>query len=221
MSALLEKMGEFFDRRLADYDAHQFNCIDSAPDFLRFTAEQLPQEPGCTILDLGCGTGLELEFYFPLNPSARITGIDLAPGMLRRLREKFPGKDIRLIEGSYFDVPFGHGEYDAAVSVESLHHFTAGEKLPLYQKLAAALKPDGFFLLTDYFALSDEEEQQHRDELLRLKAEQGISGDTSFYHFDTPLTVVHEVDCLRAAGFTTVEVLNSWGATHTLRAAIE
>lgn len=218
---MLEEMGEFFDRRLDGYDEHQFNCIDSARDFLRFTAEQFPREPGCTILDPGCGTGLELEFYFPLNPSARITGIDLAPGMLRRLREKFPGKGIRLIEGSYFDVPFGCREYDTAVSVESLHHFTAEEKIPLYQKLAAALRPGGFFLLTDYFALSDEEEQQHRDEFLQLKAGQDISGDTSFYHFDTPLTVAHEIDCLRMAGFTTVEVLNRWGATHTLRASIE
>lgn len=217
---MLEKMGEFFDRRLDDYDAHQLNCIDSAREFLCFTAEHLPQEPGCTVLDLGCGTGLELEHYFPRNPTARITGIDLAPGMLQRLREKFPGKVIRLIEGSYFDVPFERSMYDAAVSVESLHHFTAEKKLPLYQKLAPALKPGGFFLLTDYFALSEEEERHHRNELLRLKAEQGISDD-SFFHFDTPLTVAHEVDCLRAAGFTAVEVLNSWGATHTLRAAIE
>lgn len=216
---MLEKMGEFFDRRLAGYDEHQLNCIDSAREFLRFTAEQLPQESECSILDLGCGTGLELEFYFPLNPSARITGIDLAPGMLRRLREKFPGKAIRLIEGSYFDILFEHAEYDAAVSVESLHHFTVAEKIPLYQKLARALKPGGFFLLTDYFALSDEEERQHSEELAQLKAEQGISDD-AFYHYDTPLTVAHEADCLRAAGFTTVEVLNNWGATHTIRAAI-
>lgn len=216
---MLEKMGEFFDRRLDDYDEHQLNCIESAREFLRFTAEHLPQEPRCAILDLGCGTGLELEFYFPLNPSARITGIDLAPGMLRHLREKFPGKAIRLIEGSYFDIPFGRAEYDAAVSVESLHHFTAAEKLPLYQKLARALKPGSVFLLTDYFALSDEEERQRRDELLRLKAEQGISGN-ALYHYDTPLTVAHEVDCLRAAGFASVEVLSSWGATHTIRAAI-
>lgn len=216
---MLEKMGEFFDRRLADYDEHQLNCIDSAREFLRFTAEHLLHELGCAILDLGCGTGLELEFYFPRNPSARITGIDLAPGMLQRLRDKFPGKAIRLIEGSYFDIPFGRAEYDAAVSVESLHHFTAAEKLPLYQKLTAALKPGGFFLLSDYFALSDEEEWQHKEELVRLKAEQGIS-DGSFYHYDTPLTVAHETDCLRAAGFASVEVLNSWGATHTIRAAI-
>lgn len=216
---MLEKMGEFFDRRLAGYDEHQLTCIDSAREFLRFTAERLPQEPRCAVFDLGCGTGLELEFYFPLNPSAQITGIDLAPGMLQRLREKFPGKAIQLIEDSYFDVPFGYGEYDAAVSVESLHHFTAEEKLPLYQKLAAALKPGGFFLLTDYFALTAEEEQHRRDELLLLKAEQGIS-DNAFYHYDTPLTVEHETDCLRAAGFTSVEVLNSWGATHTIWAAI-
>lgn len=216
---MLEKMGDFFDRRLADYDEHQLNCIDSAREFLRFTAEHLPQESGCAILDLGCGTGLELEFYFPLNPSARITGIDLAPGMLQRLREKFPSKELRLIEGSYFDVPFERTMYDAAVSVESLHHFTTEEKLPLYQKLTAALKPGGFFLFTDYFALSDEEERQHREELARLKAEQGISDD-ALYHYDTPLTVAHEAECLRAAGFTSVEVLNSWGATHTIRAAI-
>ena len=87
---MLEKMGEFFDRRLDGYDEHQLNCIDSAHEFLRFTAERLPREPRCAVLDLGCGTGLELEFYFPLNPSAQITGIDLAPGMLQRLREKFP-----------------------------------------------------------------------------------------------------------------------------------
>lgn len=81
------------------------------------------------------------------------------------------------------------------------------------------MKPGGFFLLTDYFALTAEEERQHRDKLLRLKAEQGIS-DNAYYHYDTPLTVAHETDCLRAAGFPSVEVLNSWGATHTIRAAI-
>ena len=216
---MLEKMGEFFDHRLEGYDQHQLSCINSAHEFLQYTAALLPREPGCAVLDLGCGTGLELEFYFPHNPSVRITGIDLAPGMLQRLREKFPGRDIQLIEGSYFNVPLGSKIYDAAVSVESLHHFTAEEKLPLYKKLAQALKPSGFFLLTDYFSLSDEEERRHRAELLCLKAAQGITDD-SFYHFDTPLTVEHETECLKAAGFSYVEVLQHWGATYTIRATI-
>ena len=216
---MLEKMGDFFDRRVEGYDEHQLNCIESAREFLWYTAEKLPVNPECAILDLGCGTGLELEFYFKLNPSAKITGIDLAPGMLERLKEKFTDKDIELIVGSYFDVPFGAGIYDAAVSVESLHHFTAEEKIPLYKKIPAALKTSGFFIITDYFSLSDREEKQHRDTLLRLMKEQGLS-DNEFYHYDTPLTVEHEKACLKAAGFTRVEILKKWGVTYTIKAKV-
>lgn len=159
---MLERMDKFFDSRLDEYDAHQLGCIASAREFLRFTAEQLPSGAGCAVLDLGCGTGLELEEYFAINPTASVTGIDLAPGMLSRLAEKFPGRDVRNVLGSYFDLPFGSAVYDAAVSVESLHHFTAEEKLPLYRTLREALKPGGVFVLTDYFSLSDEEEQSEQ-----------------------------------------------------------
>lgn len=214
---MLEKMAEFFDSRLDGYDTHQLTCIDCARDFYSFSAASLPGDPGIHILDLGCGTGLELEAYFLRNPSARITGIDPAPGMLRTLNEKFPDKDLHLILGSYFDVPFGEDAYDAAISVESLHHFTREEKIPLYRKLHRALKDGGYLILTDYFSLSDAEEQTHRQELLRLKALQGIRDD-ALYHFDTPLTVPHETQALLEAGFSSVEILNHWGATFTLKA---
>ena len=213
---MLEKMGAFFEARLDGYDAHMMTNIESAEEFYPFTAQCLPREPGVKILDLGCGTGLELGEYFALNPTARVTGIDLAAGMLRALEEKFPARDVTLICGSYFDEPFGDG-FDGAVSVESLHHFTQAEKIPLYRKLRDALKDGGAFILTDYFSLTDEEEQYHRAELLRLKAQQGIT-DTGFYHYDTPLTVQHETDALLAAGFSTVEVLRNWGQTFTIRA---
>ena len=213
---MLEKMGAFFEARLDGYDAHMMTNIQAAEEFYPFTARCLPQEPGAKILDLGCGTGLELGEYFALNPTAKVTGIDLAAGMLRALREKFPDRDIKLICGSYFDVPFGEC-YDGAVSVESLHHFTQEEKIPLYRKLHDALKPGAAFILTDYFSLSDAEERHHRAELLRLKAEQGIT-DEAFYHYDTPLTTQHETEALLEAGFKTVEILNNWGQTFTIRA---
>ena len=71
---MLERMDKFFDRRLDEYDAHQLGCIASAREFLRFTAEQLPSGAGCAVLDLGCGTGLELEEYFAINPTASVAG---------------------------------------------------------------------------------------------------------------------------------------------------
>ena len=215
---MLEKMGEFFDSRLNGYEEHQLSSIESARDFYPFTARCLPRIPGARVLDLGCGTGLELGYYFELVPTAELTGVDLASGMLDELRRKFPGKSLRLIHGSYFDVPFGENAFDAAVSVESLHHFTKEEKIPLYKKLRKALKPGGWFILTDYFASSAEEERFRRAELLRLKKEQGLA-DEEFYHYDTPLTVGHETEALIEAGFSSVELLNRWGATAALKAA--
>ena len=214
---MLEKMSDFFEARLAGYDEHMLTNIESADEFYPFTAKQLPTTENCHILDLGCGTGLELEEYYLRNTSARVTGIDLSQGMLSALRKKFADKDITLICGSYFDVPFGVSLFDSAVSVESLHHFTKEEKVPLYTKLHRALKDGGYFVLTDYFSLSDEEEQKHRDALLALKAEQGIVDD-EFYHYDTPLTVKHETEALLEAGFSSVEVLRNWGATFTVKA---
>lgn len=214
---MLEKMSEFFDSRLDIYDEHQLTCIEAAREFYPFTAGLLPRGAGCRVLDLGCGTGLELESYFTLNPDARVTGIDLAPGMLAALGEKFPGHDLELVCGSYFDVPFGEGLFDAAVSVESLHHFTQAEKVPLYAKLQRALRPGGYFVLTDYFAATPDVERGRREELARLKREQDLAEGT-FYHYDTPLTVDHEAEALEAAGFARVEKLRAWGDTATLRA---
>lgn len=214
---MLEKMGAFFDSRLDGYEEHQLTCIAGATEFYPFTAACLPLDQNASILDLGCGTGLELEYYFQQNPTARVTGIDLAEGMLHALKRKFQAHDVQLICGSYFDVPFETNRFDAAVSVESLHHFTKEEKIPLYKKIHRALKPGGYFILTDYFSLSDEEEISHRTELLRLKKDQGIS-DGDFYHYDTPLTVEHEVEALTAGGFSSIEILRTWGATATIRA---
>ena len=214
---MLEKMSDFFDVRLDGYEEHQLKTIASAQEFYPFTAFCLPQAPGSRILDLGCGTGLELGYYFERVPTAEVTGIDLAPGMLEVLKKKFPEKALTLILGSYFDVPFEENIYDAAISVESLHHFTKVEKIPLYSKLRNALKPGGFFILTDYFALSDEEERFYRAELLRLKQEQNIPYE-EFYHYDTPLTIEHEKEALFTAGFADVIVLKCWGPTYTLKA---
>lgn len=72
-------------------------------------------------------------------------------------------------------------------------------------------------MLTDYFASTDEEERRYRTELVELKRDQNISDD-AFYHYDTLLTVEHEVQALEQAGFIKVEVLASWEQTSTIRA---
>ncbi len=214
---MLERMDAFFEARLDGYDEHMRRNIEGASRFYAFTASLLPQHPGAEVLDLGCGTGLELEAYFPLNPTARVTGIDLTAGMLEALRGKFPGKALRLIRGSYFEVPLGEAAFDGAVSVESLHHFPRAMKAELYRRLRAALREGGVFVLTDYFAESEELEEEYFRNLRALREEQGLD-EHEFVHYDTPLTVDHETEVLREAGFREVRTEACWGTTYTLLA---
>ena len=211
----LEQMNDFFAARVEGYDEHMRTTIEGADDFYAYTASLLPAEKDACVLDLGCGTGLELEEYFRLNPDAAVTGIDLSDAMLSALKAKFPDRKLSLVQGSYFDVPFGENTYDAAVSVESLHHFTAEKKEGLYARPHAALKKNGFFVLTDYFAESDEQETELFRNLKQLKQEQGLPEDV-FFHYDTPLTVEHETQALERAGFSEVRAMKNWGHTFTL-----
>ncbi len=213
----LERMNDFFAARLNGYDEHMLSEIEGAREFYPFTASLLPIKGDVKILDLGCGTGLELEFYFQLNSEASVVGIDLSADMLESLQKKFTYKNIGLINGSYFDVPLGENRFDAAISVESLHHFTDVQKLGLYRKLSRALTENGYFVLTDYFAESEELETHYFSELERLKSEQGLKLD-AFYHYDTPLTVKHEIEVLQKSGFSDVRIMKNWGATYTLLA---
>ncbi|MBR4080415.1 MAG: class I SAM-dependent methyltransferase [Clostridia bacterium] len=212
---MLEEMAAFFEARLAGYEQHMLETIEGAAAFYPLTAELLPDAPGAQVLDLGCGTGLELDWYFRRNPGAQVTGIDLSQGMLAALGRKHAGRALTLVQGSYFAVPLGEDCFDAAVSVESLHHFTQAEKLGLYRKLHRALKPGGYFILTDYFAPTEEEERLYRAELERLRADLPAG---RHYHYDTPLTVAHETQVLLESGFAWVEKLAQWENTCTLRA---
>lgn len=211
----LEEMSQFFENRVGGYDEHMRATIEGASAFYAYTAAQLPQQAGAKVLDLGCGTGLELEEYFALNPAAEVTGIDLCRPMLDELEAKFPEKNLNLRCESYFDADMAPESFDAAVSVESLHHFPAEKKLGLYRKLRAALKDGGRFILTDYFAESEELEKEYFENLDALMREQGLDKG-SFYHYDTPLTVEHEMEVLKEAGFRDVRILEVWGTTCTV-----
>ena len=215
----LEEMAAFFAARVEGYDQHMFANIDGAPEFYPATAALL-RECHC-ILDLGCGTGLEIGEIFIQNPTARITGIDLSPAMLAALSEKFAARktQLTLLQGDYFSLPFGEAQFDGAVSVESLHHFTHEEKLGLYQKLFAALTPGGLYVETDYMAPIQAYEDFYFAEARRLRAAQGM--ESGFVHYDTPCTLENQTALLRRAGFATVECRGRWENTYLLLARKE
>lgn len=191
----LEYMGAFFDTRVDGYEEHMMQYVDGADRYYEVTAQMLPLRPGMKLLDLGCGTGLELEAIFRLMPQAEVTGIDLSAKMLERLKAKFPDRTLTLRQGSYFDLPLGEGAFDAVVSVQSLHHFAPERKRGLFERIRRALRPGGFFVLTDFVAPDDATEAQAFAEYAALNDQ-----EPGVYHFDTPLTAEHDMALMVQAG---------------------
>lgn len=205
----LEEMGSFFAKRVGDYEEHMSVWRDS----YRWMARLIPGEAR-SLLDIGCGTGLELDEIFRLRPDIAVTGIDLEPAMLEQLLAKHGHRNIRLIQGDYFQVPFGDSCFDTAVSFETLHHFKPQDKLALFRKLYQCLKPGGCYLEADYIAESEEMEEYLFAECARRRAKSGM-GEDIFVHFDTPLTLEHEMGLLQEAGFASVECLGYSSDSHT------
>lgn len=198
----MEEMSDFFTKRLHDYEEHMSVWEESYQVF----AEVLPLE--CQkILDLGCGTGLELDKIWQKNPNIEVTGIDLCANMLDRLLEKHHDKPLTTICQDYFQYDFGYAQWDAIISFESLHHFLPERKKELYRKIYCSLKERGVFILGDYIACCNEEEELLRGVYLNKRKQSAIS-ENYYVHFDIPMTLEHEKDLLQDAGFVIEKVLD-------------
>ena len=207
----IEQMSDFFTAHVDGYDEHMLNKVEGCKDGYVKMSELLPQD-AAEILDLGCGTGLELDEIFKTKPSINVTGIDLTQAMLDKLKQKHPDKNLSLINASYFDYDFGICKYDAAISFQTMHHFSHEDKLKLYSKVFAALKTNGQYIECDYVVGSQQQEDFYYSENKRIREEQGIL-EGEFYHYDTPCTIDNQIKMLSKAGFKTVKI--SWRVENT------
>lgn len=212
----LEGMSEFFAARVEGYDLHMLSNVEGCREGYAQMADRIPKSI-TRLLDLGCGTGLELDAILSRMPDLSVTGIDLCPEMLERLRQKHPQESVELICGDYFKTDFGVGQYGCAVSFESLHHFTREKKAGLYQRIFQALEDGGVYLECDYMVRDEAEEARLFAECRRLRQEQGIDAD-AYCHYDTPCTVEGQIALLLGAGFSSVREVFCKGNTVLLLA---
>ncbi len=207
----IEKMSDFFTARVDGYDEHMINNVEGCKDGYVKMAELLPQD-AVQLLDLGCGTGLELDEIFKRYPSINVTGIDLTQAMLDKLKLKHPEKNLVLINESYLDYDFGNCKYDAAISFQTMHHFSHDEKIKLYSKILNALKKGGQYIECDYMLEKQEDEDFYFSENKRIRKEYGIK-DGEFYHYDTPCTISNQIDMFLKAGFNSAKM--NWRVGNT------
>ncbi|HEY5562281.1 MAG TPA: class I SAM-dependent methyltransferase [Clostridiaceae bacterium] len=210
----LEEMSSFFNNRVEGYEEHMMNNVAGSNIFYIETAKLIPKAKGLKLLDLGCGTGLEFDEIFKLNPTVMVTGIDLAKDMLKRIKEKHWDKlnQINLIVDSYFHYDIGEDIFDVVLSVETLHHYSHEEKATLYKKIIKSLKQDSLYIEVDYMAPNQEYEDYYFSEKKRILVELGIT--EGLYHYDTPCTVENQIQLLYNAGFKSVE--KKWQGENTV-----
>ena len=203
----LEEMGAFFNARSDTYNEVHLGHVGGI-ESKELIASFLPEHTR-SIVDYGIGTGLELKAIFKRFPDIEVTGIDIAENMLQLLRETYPGKNITLHCMSYLDFDFGEKRYDAAISVQTMHHYKHDEKIALYRRIYKCIKDNGVYIENDYiisefeFDNPQEMEDFYFAEYERLKAQQGIT-DSNVYHYDRPCTVANQVYMLKTAGFKNI-----------------
>ncbi|HPE95425.1 MAG TPA: class I SAM-dependent methyltransferase [Bacillota bacterium] len=196
-------MSDFFTARVEEYDMHMLTEVKGCKEAYIEMAKLVPDE--CEfLLDLGCGTGLELDEIFKLHPNVVVTGIDLTQAMLDKLKEKHPLKKMNLFCGSYFDIDLGEKVYDGAISFETMHHFSHERKISLYKKIYNCLKDGRIYVECDYMVENQAEEDLCFSENARIRKDMNISKN-EYYHYDTPCTIDNQISMLKKAGFSRVE----------------
>jgi SAM-dependent methyltransferase len=199
----MEEMSRFFTERVDGYDEHMLTDVMGCKEGYIEMSKRIPTS--CkSLLDLGCGTGLELDEILKVMPDLDITGIDLTQAMLDKLKLKHPDKSMNLICGSYFEVPFGIDKYECAISFQTMHHFSHDQKIGIYKRIYQALKPAGIYIECDYMVETQKEEDFYFSEYARIRKELNLI-DSNFYHYDTPCTIDNQIRMLYSAGFRHVE----------------
>lgn len=213
MQSRLEEMGSFFDVRIDGYDEHMRAMFEDFELYYETIARPIAETTKpIDVLDLGCGTGAELNTLFKQAPQACVTAIDLSAQMLNRLLQKFEAYkgQITPVQGSYLSLPFAKHHYDYAVSVYTMHHFTPDTKRALYQKICNALKPGGKYIEGDCVVTPEKEQevwQWYRDRYTAEHLQAACAPENTLYHIDIPCTVETQLQLMREAGFANVELI--------------
>ncbi len=206
------EMKAFFDRKTEGYDDVHIAFMGSKTALTDALKEIFAAGTPIRVLDLGAGTGLELIPLFEAFHNASVTAADISGDMLSALMNRPFADRITCVIGDFFETDLGK-DYDAVISTSALHHFQPEDKVMLYRKVFAAMKPGAVFLNADKCADNAEEQQLCLDEY--------AENPKKYAHMDTPLTMECECDVLRTAGFDVLGVRPLPNAKYSLFTAVK
>ncbi|OGF10410.1 MAG: hypothetical protein A2W00_08880 [Candidatus Eisenbacteria bacterium RBG_16_71_46] len=152
---------EFWDRRLSEHFdlrgtgetglslAYNRACYRLRGRVLERALREAGMDPANrSVLDVGCGSGFFTAYF--LGRGARVTGIDIAPTSVERLRARHP--EARFVLADVSEGPL-EGRFDLVNAFDVLYHIVDDARWEAaLRHLARALNPGGLLLVTDTFA---------------------------------------------------------------------
>ncbi|MEA2365685.1 MAG: hypothetical protein QOE69_1003 [Thermoleophilaceae bacterium] len=124
------------------WDAGDFAAVaERVTESGELLVERAGVAPGMDVLDVACGTG---NAAIPAaKAGARVTGLDLAPGLLEIARERAADAMVEIdwIEGDAQELPFEDASFDRVVSI--FGHMFAPDHARTAAELKRVLRPHG------------------------------------------------------------------------------
>lgn len=104
--------------------------------------QRLDLRPGQHLLDLGCGAG-GISRYIAEQTGARVTGLDYSADAIAVARQRAEGSpaQLRFLQADLNDLDLPHGEYGAAVMIDTI--YWASDPAATLRRIIDALAPGG------------------------------------------------------------------------------
>jgi SAM-dependent methyltransferase len=112
-------------------------AVTAAGDYKRRLLTAMDIRPGHTVVDIGCGPGIDLRSL--LAEGAEVIGVDQDPAMVAEARRRAPGADVR--RGDAHALPLADRSADRARTDRVLQHLARPEAV--LAEIFRALRPGG------------------------------------------------------------------------------
>ncbi len=102
---------------------------------------------GMSILDVGCGTGTQLELY--RRYQCQLYGLDASPAMLNIAHERL-ADSTQLDLGDATRMPYPDGKFDLVTAMLTLHETSPETRSAVMREIKRVSRRDGRILLIDF-----------------------------------------------------------------------
>ncbi len=109
--------------------------------------KMFPPRDGMQVLDVGCGTGIQLASY--QQAGCRVTGIDASPAMLQVARSRL-GTGASLTLGDAARMPYPDHTFDLVLAATVVHEMAPRDREAALGEMKRVLRPGGRILLIDF-----------------------------------------------------------------------